>query len=105
MRQYARRRQPTILDGAPQHSQIRTSIDVVVEDHALLVAARIHVEDTSLNLFTRLARHTRVSRTEPDSAPVTLNHPQGGLTLQVRRLDAWEERARESEWLVAELRL
>jgi hypothetical protein len=62
----------TILGRAPQRSQIRTAVDVVAEDHALVVAARINVEDASLNLFTRPARHLWLSQTETDSAPATL---------------------------------
>src|SRR6185295_9466540 len=38
----------TILGRAPQRAQIRTAVDVVAEDHALVVAARINVEDASL---------------------------------------------------------
>jgi hypothetical protein len=79
MRQYARRRQPRSSTALPQHSQIRTAVDVVVEDHALLVAARIDVEDAALNLFTQPARHVRVSRTETDSAPATAICPQPRL--------------------------
>ena len=58
-----------ILDGRAQHAQVHEAVEIIFEDHPLVVPTRIDVEDTALNLFAQLAWHSWQRGVAADSAP------------------------------------
>jgi hypothetical protein len=67
----------TILDRVPQRSEISPAVEVVIEDHPLVVTASKDVEDPSCNLLAQLACHRGESGMKTHSAPETLTPLKG----------------------------